>query len=143
MFLSSSFTDGRLDFTLPNVVGAPMTFGAAAGLTMLVVKSAGFTSVAVGLPLSSTVKYLSPTLVTGVPFLSVYWTGKPVTSTFTVVVVTLLPSLSTDSFVANLTFVLLPSAKRSSSSGLTFSSLSLKSAADNFSVCLPTTKPDF
>ena len=123
-----------------------MAFGAAAGLTIFVVKSAGFTSVAVGLPLSSTVKYLSPTLVTGVSFpltLAVYWTGKPVTSTFTVVVVTLLPSLSTDSFVANLTFVLLPSAKRSSSSGLTFSSSSLKSSADRASFCLPTTKPDF
>ena len=70
--LSSSFTDGRLDLTLPNVVGAPISLGAAAGLTILVVKSAGATSVVVGLPLSSTVKYLSPTLVTGVPFLSVY-----------------------------------------------------------------------
>ena len=71
-FLSLSFTDGRLDFTLPNVVGAPISFGAAAGLTIFVVKSAGATSVVVGLPLSSTVKYLSPTLVTGLPFLSVY-----------------------------------------------------------------------
>ena len=65
------------------------------------------------------------------------------TSNFTVVVVTLLPSLSTVSFVANLTFVFLPSAKRSSSLGFTFSSSFLKSASNNVSVCLPTTKPDF
>ena len=53
------------------------------------------------------------------------------------------PEASNSSLVASLTLVLSPSANLNSSLGFTFSSLSLKSAADNTLLLFPTTNPDF